>query len=187
MQQRPDPQKLQSLLFGVDVDIYVLSADQALPRRYGPYPTNAAAVTASFVLTKLGLRVAKLGESKWDPTVPLPDWLSGVVEPSRNLVRKIRSRKEDSLLVGIDEKRLLAPHDLWEKDRFQLMGDPRMHHVEELAKAAKAEEPLGYSVNSIFLWAADGDASWAFNFELVKHDGRVVLGTHPLLEGGRVQ
>ena len=187
MDERPDAEAFHSVLFDVRFLAVLLPEEEALPRTYGPQTSNAGAVEIELVLTRAGLKVGSVREHRWVDGLPLPAWLAGVAKPSEDVLAALQSKTLDRMLVGIDEKRILEPHKLWMNDRFQLMGDPGIRECGEIAAAAKTKKPLGYRGTEAVLWLVDGDAAWALRYELREVDGRIVLGTHPLVMGGKIR
>ena len=173
------PKNLQYLAFGVEIDVVF---DKPVPDDPDD-PEKAGSLRVVVLLSRIGWKLVNVSPRPSPSTLPIPQWLSGVEDIGRAVIRAAREQRLDALMVGEPERGVIA-HDAF----FRVLQKevPDRQRLLDVGKLVSERNPSGYGVDSLILIARDDQNEiWGFEYDMDQKDGAIVLDARPFVRASR--
>jgi hypothetical protein len=170
---RPDSDSLEILAFAIEIDI-------ALPVTGATAPGGSGdqTVRAFVLLSRSGLKIAKLGLRGPDRAALLPAWLEGAHAVAADVVSAARQGKLAAMVLSESEAASYGKQAEGLVD--ELPTQTRIDEVQSLVRAAG--EPVGTEVDRLGLLVRDASGRlYSCVLNVDEHRGKTVLDSRPLV------
>jgi len=167
----------EALPAAADLDFFLLALEICLD--FDSETPDGAGVKAGLVLTRTGVRVASLGGCSGRGDAPLPEWLRGVEQASRDLARALDDGSIRELIIGESDRPAFGNDAV-----FDALAErrPTLAQIDRARRKSEAKY-RGASLSELGVIArVRAGEIWGFLFEVGERRGQIVLCSSPLLD-----